>query len=92
MGRIIDMPFNLIKVDRVFVLQAPDGRGAAVVASLSHLSHHLQIDALGEGVETAEQEKYLRDLGYRYAQGYYYAKALAPDEFAVWMGWDPLSA
>ncbi|MEX0828019.1 MAG: EAL domain-containing protein [Haliea sp.] len=87
LGRLINMPFNVVKVDKIFVQQAPDGRGAAVVASLSELSQHLQIDALGEGVETAAQATFLRDCNYRYAQGFLYAKPMAADDFAVWMGW-----
>lgn len=87
LGRLIDMPFNLIKVDKTFVWQTPDGRGAGVVASLSQLSRHLKIDALGEGVENADQEAYLRTLNYRYAQGFYYAKPMSAADFAAWAGW-----
>lgn len=87
LGRLIDMPFTLIKVDKVFVWQTPNGRGAGVVASLSQLSHHLGIDTLGEGVETAAQETYLRNLNYRYAQGFYYAKPMSATDFAAWAGW-----
>lgn len=87
LGRLLDMPFKLIKVDKAFVWQSPDGRGAGVVGSLSHLSRHLQIDALGEGVETAAQETFLRHCKYRYAQGFYYAKPMPANEFAAWMGW-----
>ena len=87
MGRLIDMPFKLIKVDKIFVEQIPDGRGAGVVASLSQLSSYLQIDALGEGVETAAHEAFLISLNYRYAQGFYYAKPMSADDFAIWAGW-----
>lgn len=87
LGRLLDMPFKLIKVDKAFVWQSPDGRGAGVVGSLSHLSRHLQIDALGEGVETAAQETFLRDCKYRFAQGFYYAKPMPAQDFATWMGW-----
>ena len=87
LGRLINMPFTLFKVDKAFVWQIPDGRGAGVVASLSHLSHQLKFDALGEGVETAAQEAYLRDLNYRYAQGYYYAKPMSAADFTAWAGW-----
>ena len=87
LARIIDFPFNVIKVDRSFVLQTPDGRGAGVVASLSQLSKHLEVDALGEGVETEAHETFLRDHNYRYAQGFLYARPMAAGDFAVWMGW-----
>ena len=87
LSRLIDMPFDVIKVDQAFVAQVPDGRGAGVVASLSHLSRHLHIDSLGEGVETEAQEAFLREYNYRYAQGFYYAKPMAANDFEVWMGW-----
>lgn len=87
LGRLINMPFNLIKVDKAFVWQTPEGRGTGVVTSLSQLSRHLYIDALGEGVETAAQEAFLRDYNYQYAQGFYYAKPMAPSDFAAWAGW-----
>ncbi|MEX2490081.1 MAG: EAL domain-containing protein [Pseudomonadales bacterium] len=87
LARIIDIPFNIIKVDRTFVRQTPDGRGAGVVASLSQLSKYLEVDALGEGVETVAHETFLRDCNYRYAQGFYYAKPMASADFTVWMGW-----
>ncbi|MEX2523355.1 MAG: EAL domain-containing protein [Gammaproteobacteria bacterium] len=61
LARIMYIPFNIIKVDRTFVRQTPDGRGAGVVASLSQLSSHLNIDALGEGVESTAHEDFLRD-------------------------------
>ena len=87
LGRLIELPFSVLKVDRSFVAQTPDGRGAAVVASLSHLSEHLQLQALGEGVETAAHEAYLRECGYAYAQGYYYGKPMTPVDFAASLGW-----
>lgn len=87
LGRMLNMPFNIIKVDKTFVQQTPNGRGAAVVASLSQLSSRLHIHGLGEGVETNDHEAFLREYQYRYAQGYYYAKPMAASDFADWMGW-----
>ncbi len=87
LSRLIEMPFDVIKVDRAFVWQIPDGRGTGVVASLSYLGRYLHIDSLGEGVETEGQEAFLRSHHYRYAQGFYYAKPMAAIDFAAWMGW-----
>ncbi|MDR5900115.1 EAL domain-containing protein [Halomonas vilamensis] len=81
--RLIDMPFSVLKVDRSFVWETPDGRGAGVVSSLSQLSRHLKLDALGEGVETAAHEAFLRECDYTYAQGYYYSKPVAADDFPL---------
>lgn len=87
LGRLIDMPFSVLKVDRSFVWQTPDGRGAGVVASLSQLSRHLHLHALGEGVENAAHESFLHHCQYRYAQGFYYAKPMAAADFESWLGW-----
>ena len=87
LGRLIDMPFSLIKVDKTFVWQTPEGRGTGVVTSLSALSSYLHLHALGEGVENAVQEAFLREYNYRYAQGFYYAKPMAAADFAAWAGW-----
>ena len=35
---------------------------------------------VSEGIETAEQEKYVRDIGVNYGQGYYYSKPIAESE------------
>jgi EAL domain-containing protein (putative c-di-GMP-specific phosphodiesterase class I) len=84
MSRLINMPFRVLKVDRSFVDQCPDGPGAAVVSSLSQLTQSLQLAALGEGVETAEHEGFLRTCGYTYAQGFYYGKPMPAADFRRW--------
>ena len=81
--RVISLPFSLLKVDRSFIWQIPDGPGAGVVEGLVRLAEHLRLSALGEGVETAAHETFLRDCGYAYAQGYYYGKPVAADQFAA---------
>ena len=81
--RVISLPFSLLKLDRSFVWQTPDGPGAAVVESLVKLSSGLKLCTLGEGVETAEHETFLRDCGYIYGQGYYYGKPVAAGDFPL---------
>jgi EAL domain-containing protein (putative c-di-GMP-specific phosphodiesterase class I)/GGDEF domain-containing protein len=83
LSRLINMPFQLLKVDRSFVREIPDGTGAAVVESLAHLARSLGLAALGEGVETAEQAAYLRRCGYDYAQGYLYGKPVPAEGFPI---------
>ncbi|XGA79779.1 sensor domain-containing phosphodiesterase [Halomonas sp. CH40] len=81
LSRLIHLPFNILKVDRAFVSDSPDGPGAAVVASLSSLATSLNLETVGEGIETGAQERFLQQHDYRYAQGYRYAKPLTADDF-----------
>jgi|GEM_PF-1204888 len=82
LARVISLPFQLLKVDRSFVWDSPNGAGAGVVSSLSQLAGYLQLASLGEGVETKEHEAFLCRCGYTYAQGYRYGKPIPAHEFA----------
>ena len=79
--RVIALPFSVLKVDRSFIWQTPNGPGRAVVAGVAEIIRHLELHALGEGVETAAHETFLQQYGYRYAQGYYYSKPVAASDF-----------
>jgi len=83
LNRLINMPFDILKVDRSFVWDSPRGPGAAIVSTLSQLAGSLRLSSLGEGVETAEHEGFLRQCGYAYAQGYYYGKPVAASAFPM---------
>src|SRR5437763_16167019 len=67
-------PVDLLKVDQAFV----DGLGrdpedSAIVAAVVSLAHTLGMQAIAEGVGTAEQLHALRVLGCAMAQGFYMA-------------------
>ena len=66
---------DVLKLDRAFVAELEDSpRDSAIVASVILLTNALRIEALGEGVETAEQAEYLRVLGCDYAQGFWFGR------------------
>lgn len=85
LSRIIRLPFSVIKLDRGFVSDCPGGPGAAVVSSLSDLAASLGMETVAEGIETAEQQAYVRAEGVQYGQGYYYAAPLYPAGFLEWL-------
>ncbi len=68
-------PIDVLKIDRSFVSGTPreDNR---LVPGIIALAATLGIAVTAEGVETAEQASYLRDVGCPSAQGWLYAKAL----------------
>ena len=68
---------DTLKLDRSFVSRiALDLAGSEMVRTIIALAHTLQIDVVGEGVETPEQLAALREFGCDYAQGFLFAPAL----------------
>lgn len=70
-------PFDVIKLDKSFTDSMQDGeRNKAIVESISSMANKMEMKIVAEGVETKEQLKLLKDLGYRYGQGYFFSKPL----------------
>ena len=75
-------PIDLLKVDRSFVKDIeidPDDR--AIVRGIIVLAKSLDIKVVAEGVETAGQEAFLKDLNCDQVQGYYYSRPLSTAVF-----------
>ncbi|MBG0562362.1 putative bifunctional diguanylate cyclase/phosphodiesterase [Actinoplanes aureus] len=88
-------PVDVLKLDKSFVDGIADGedRGrVAVAAAVAQLAEHLQLKAVAEGIESREQVDRLRDMGYRYGQGFYMAKPLPAAECGALMAADPVRA
>jgi len=76
-------PVDKLKIDRSFVIDIghhPDN--AAVVRAIVNLGHSLGTRVNVEGVETVEQLDFLAEHDVDEAQGFLFARALPPDEFA----------
>jgi len=77
LGYLRRMPIRAIKIDRTFVEGLPaDPDSCALVSAMLGVAHHFRLAVVAEGVETAAQAAYLRDIGCEFAQGHYYARAL----------------
>ena len=66
-------PFDILKIDKTFVSSA--GTDAIIGPIAEHivtLSKSMGVDALAEGVETAEQAEHFRRQGVPLAQGYHF--------------------
>ncbi|MBM6551072.1 EAL domain-containing protein [Marinomonas ostreistagni] len=63
-----------IKIDRSFVNRLDDPKARVVVESMVNIAQTLDYNLVAEGVETAEQLEYLKCLGCRCFQGYYFSK------------------
>ncbi len=69
-----------LKVDRSFVNNIHDGKPPYVLEAVHRMADALHLDVVVEGVETCEQLKVLRNIGYRYFQGFYFSKPLPPTQ------------
>lgn len=81
LSSLTQLPLDVIKVDRSFMLQTPFNQQArGIVSALFCLAQELGLQVTVEGVETDEQEQFLKDLGCESAQGFGYAKPMCADD------------
>jgi EAL domain-containing protein (putative c-di-GMP-specific phosphodiesterase class I) len=75
-----------LKIDQSFVRgMLSNPQDAAIVQAVITLGHSFDMKVIAEGVESFDLLDALVVRGCDEAQGYYYARALAPDDFAVYM-------
>lgn len=77
-------PIDKLKIDRSFVedIAAADSH-AAIVDAIIVMAHALGLEVVAEGVETAEQEGYLRARNCDEVQGFHYGPGLPLDQIAA---------
>jgi diguanylate cyclase (GGDEF)-like protein len=86
------LPVDELKIDKSFVLDMRKDRDdATIVQSTIALGHNMGLKVVAEGIEDAETLERLRQLGCDYGQGYYFSKALAPEDFENWLRESPWS-
>ena len=54
---------------------------AVIVQTIIGMAENLDIEVIAEGVETAEQFRFLKDHGCPLFQGYHFGKPVAEDDF-----------
>jgi EAL domain-containing protein (putative c-di-GMP-specific phosphodiesterase class I) len=77
-----EFPFDMLKIDRSFLLDADARRADEIVRTIASLARALEMTVTVEGLETAEQVDRMRGLGISYAQGFHFAPPLPPAEAA----------
>ncbi len=76
------LPLDKLKIDRAFVKDIPeDNDDKQITSAIVAMAHSLNLRVVAEGVETQEQEDYLRDLNCEIGQGYLFNKPLSPQDF-----------
>jgi EAL domain-containing protein (putative c-di-GMP-specific phosphodiesterase class I) len=77
LGYLKRLPIRALKIDRSFIEGLPsDPDSCALVTAMLSIARHFRIAAVAEGVETAEQARWLQEAGCEMAQGHFYARPL----------------
>ncbi len=75
LGRLRDLPVQVLKVDRSFLRRVPsDQTSAAVVSAILSLARALGMSSVVEGVEDVDQLAFLRAQGATHLQGFLLGK------------------
>ncbi|MDG4560417.1 MAG: EAL domain-containing protein [Candidatus Competibacter sp.] len=85
LGQLQSLPIDCLKIDQVFVKGIGNSKGDTFAETIVGLSEKLRVTSIAEGVETPEQAEFLRGLGCRVAQGYFYAKPMPADQLMAWL-------
>jgi len=75
-------PIDYLKIDRSFIKDVTTNlEDASITTAIITLAHSLNLQVVAEGVETIEQEAFLKGKGCDKMQGYLYSKPMASSQF-----------
>jgi len=78
-----DLPLDALKIDKSFVADIGKVNGSeAIVQAIVELAKKLGFSTIAEGVETAEQGEFLRDVGVNALQGFYFSRPVPADQLS----------
>ncbi|MGL5837683.1 MAG: EAL domain-containing response regulator [Sphingorhabdus sp.] len=76
-----DLPANRLKIDQTFIARIENSSvDRAIISTIGHLAHALEMRVVAEGVETEMQQTLLRAAGCDELQGYLFGKALSVEQ------------
>ncbi|MBA4008132.1 MAG: hypothetical protein C0486_05050 [Erythrobacter sp.] len=80
-------PIHKVKIDRDFIAAiGQDHQARLIIQAIVQMGHSLALRVVVEGVETEEQETFLRAIGCRHVQGYRYGRPMLLDALQARFG------
>ncbi|MBF0285545.1 MAG: EAL domain-containing protein [Magnetococcales bacterium] len=75
-------PLHALKIDRSFIMGLPeDADNASLVPAIISMAQGMRLKVIAEGVETLEQQEFLKQHGCDEIQGYYLSRPLPEEAF-----------
>jgi len=80
LSQLQKLRFDVLKIDRAFVLRIEHPEGDALIASMIAMAHALGMKVVAEGVENSRQMHLLKSLGCDEGQGFFFSRPIPPSE------------
>jgi EAL domain-containing protein (putative c-di-GMP-specific phosphodiesterase class I) len=77
LAELTDLPFDLVKLDRSFLVGAADPRRARLVSGVVGILRDLGVTVIAEGVETEAERRFLIEAGSVLGQGYLFSRPVS---------------
>ncbi|MFO1114209.1 MAG: EAL domain-containing protein [Beijerinckiaceae bacterium] len=85
------LPFDKVKIDKSFVDGIPATRSVAILHAMIALVRALGMKVTAEGIETTEQQRFLKAAGCHYLQGYLFSRPVEAAEIAAMLTSAPVA-
>ncbi len=85
-----DLPATRLKIDQTFVARIDQSAAdRAIISTIAHLAHALDMRVVAEGVETEAQLSLLRASGCDEVQGYFIGRPMSVEQLAILFDGEP---
>ncbi len=93
LGQLKNFPIDTLKVDRSFIRDlATDSNDKAITSAIIAMGKTLSLTVVAEGVETIEQQTFLREQSCDEMQGFYFSRPIPAGEFETLLRGNALQA
>jgi len=90
LGRLRHLPVQVLKIDQSLIRGIEsDRRARQLLSSIGSMAVELEVSCVVEGCESLDEAHVLDDLGFRFAQGFHYARPMPPDELLAFLNSNP---
>jgi diguanylate cyclase (GGDEF)-like protein len=81
LAKLLHLPLDILKIDQSFISELDGSKDAEVIVrSIIAMAHAVDLIVIAEGVENERQLEVLQRLVCDQAQGYYFIRAVVPEE------------
>jgi diguanylate cyclase (GGDEF)-like protein len=84
LSHVRQLPLDAVKVDRSFIQDlGTNQESLSITGAVIMMCQAMELESVGEGVETEQQRRRLVELGCDEAQGHFFAAAMAPADLVA---------